>query len=272
VPVEVINVPYEYLVSSEVPQFVKVVLRGKDEKLALINEEKITAYIDLDNSTKEGVKSIVRIDKQSIPQRVAIKEINPRIIEVRIEKALTKVVKVIPVIVADLPYGYDFEDVIVEPGSIEIRGPESLVNQIESVYTKEINVKNLTETTVIEVSVDTADEKIELVNESLINVKVIIRKEFVVKKVEGINIYPVNLKEGFTSTLQDVDLTVLLKIPKKGEKQFRVEQVYIWVDCENIDKPGTYTLPLLFKADSDDTTLVKLDPPSIEIQIKNLLH
>lgn len=86
VPTKIINVPQDHLVVSSTPESVKIVLKGRESNLALVDEGMIEAYIDLENSTELETRRRVKIDMNSIPQGVSIKEISPRIIEVRLER------------------------------------------------------------------------------------------------------------------------------------------------------------------------------------------
>jgi len=268
VPLSVVDVPENYLVASEIPQTVKVVLRGREEKLALVNEEKITAVIDLKASSVGQVKKKVKIDESTIPQNVSIKEITPWTIDILLEKALIKSVKVVPVIVADLPYGYNLEDIVTEPEMVEIRGPESYLKSIESVYTREINLKNITETTIFKVNIDTSNHRITLGKIQSVNVKVMVKEEFVVKRVAGIPVYAMNLNGDFSFSINDMEVSVLLKLPKRKERDFTQDLIYVYVDCKDIKKPGVYHLPLLFRSEREDITLVKIEPETLSVEIR----
>ncbi len=268
VPLSVTGIPEDYLVASEIPETVKVVLRGREEKLALVSEEKITAVIDLKGSGAGITKKKIRIDEKTIPQNISIKEITPRTIDVLLEKALTKTVKVVPVIVADLPYGYNLEDVIIEPDTVEITGPESYLETIESVYTREINLKNVTETTIFKVNIDTTNNRISLGKIKSVNVRVVVKEEFIVKRVAGINVYAMNLKDGLSFSIEETEVSVLLKLPKRKERNFTEDMVYTYVDCAGIEKPGKYHLPLLFRSEQQDITLVKMEPETVTVEIR----
>ncbi len=268
VPLEIKNIPAEYIVSNSVPNSVKVVLKGKERNLALINENTIKAYIDFENNTKTRVKKIVKIDKDSIPHGVSVKEISPGIIEAGIESIEKKMVKVVPVIIEEPPYGYEVEDVIIEPEEIGIKGPESLMTNIDSVYTKDINIGKLTETTVKEVGINLEDNKLSPVSDRVIDVKVIIKEVYVVKRINNIPIIPVNLKEGLKAVLKDSSVSVLTKIPKRIEKSFTSDQVFAYIECEVIDEPGIFHLPVLFKTEWEGVTFIKFEPRSIEIVIE----
>ena len=267
VPVEVRNVSEDFLVTSELPEFVQLVLRGRDEVLSLINEGDVVAYIDLEMNSEGETKKIVKIERRGIPRGVSIKEIEPRLIDVVLDRAMRKSVKVIPVIMADLPDGYSFEDIVIEPSEVKIQGPSSLLNEVESVYTKELNFRNLTETTVIEVELETGSDKITLINNEPVSVRILIREEFVIKRVSSVMIYPVNVAEGLMPDLGEQQVSVLLKLPKRLESEFRDEQVYVYVDCTDINETGDYSLPVSFQSDIKGASLVRVDPPTVTVRM-----
>jgi YbbR domain-containing protein len=265
--VEVRNVSENYLVTSELPEFVQLVLRGRDEALSLINEGDLVAYIDLEMNSAGEAKKIVKIERRGIPRGVSIKEIDPRIIDVSLDPAIRKNVKVIPIIMADLPDGYSFEDIIIEPSLVEIQGPASLINEVESVYTKEVNFRNLTETTVMEVELETGSDKITLINNEPVSVKILIREEFVIKRVSSVTVYPVNVAEGLIPDLGEQQVSVLFKLPKRFEPAFRDDQVYVYVDCTDISETGDYPLPVSFQSDIAGASLVRVDPPTVRVRM-----
>lgn len=174
VPIETRNIPADYIVSNEVPISVNVVLKGKESRLSLIDENVIIAYVDLKHDKEGGKRSIVRIDKNSVPPRISIKEINPRVVDISVEKMQGKLVRIIPVIIEEPPDGYVFQDVIVSPEHAQIQGPESKMNGIDSIYTEDIGIGNLTETTVKEVGINLPFTKISLVNDEVVSVKIVI--------------------------------------------------------------------------------------------------
>jgi YbbR domain-containing protein len=131
VPVEVRNIPQGYMLSDGVPPSIKVILKGKESRLALLDETPIIGYIDLENSEKLNRREIIRVDKNSIPQGVSVKEMTPRIIDVSIERVEGRSVTVVPVITGEPPVGYFFEDVVIDPEKVFVRGPESLIETLE---------------------------------------------------------------------------------------------------------------------------------------------
>ncbi|HEB30166.1 MAG TPA: hypothetical protein ENI15_04740 [Spirochaetes bacterium] len=267
VPVEIRNIPSEHLVSNELPIHVNVILKGNERNLQQIDHSSIKAYVDIKNTTNGERRGIVKIDKNSIPRSVSIKEISPRVVDIKIEKIQVKMVKVIPVIVEEPPEGYLFQDVVIEPEQVRIKGPDSLVSEIDSIYTNDINVGGLTETIVKEVGMHLED-KLSLVDEDAVSAKIIIKEKFIIKDIRKSEIASINVREDFSVLIEDVFTSVFFKIPKRLENSISWNKFSLYVDCGGIDDPGTYSLPLLVELNINNVSLVKIEPPSVEVTVE----
>ncbi|MCK4925620.1 MAG: YbbR-like domain-containing protein, partial [Spirochaetes bacterium] len=212
-------------------------------------------------------KKIVKVERRGIPRGVSIKEISPRLIDVQLDQAIRKSVKVVPVIVTDLPHGYSFEKFLIEPPSVEIQGPATLITTVESVNTRKVDIGNMTETTVMEIELETGSDKITLVRDQPVSIKIFIREEFVLKRVSSVVILPINVAEGLIPDLGEQEVSVLIKLPKRLESGFKNEQVYAYVDCVEIGETGDYLLPVTFQSDIEEVAFVEVDPPAISVHM-----
>ena len=267
IPVEVRNISENYILSSEPPEFVQLVLRGRDEPLSLVNEGDLTAYIDLEMNSQGDTKKIVRVERRGIPRGVSIKEIRPRLVDVQIDEAKRKSVKVVPVIVTNLPLGYSFERFSIEPPEVEIRGPASYIETVEFINTTRIDIQDLTETTVMDVDVETGSDKITLVRDQTVSITIFIREEFVLKRVNDVVVFPFNVADGLVPDLAEQKVSLLVQVPKRLESWFNDELVYAFVDCLEIDEAGIYELPVIFQSGMEEATLVEVEPSTVTIQM-----
>ncbi len=268
IPLEVKNVPAHHMVANDLPASVKVVLKGKESSLALVNEDILKAYVDYEQRARSRSRDIVRVDKNTLPRGVTAKEINPAAVEVEIEIVKRKHVKVVPVIYADAPFGYQLEDVEVEPKEIEIEGPVSLVDGVASVYTEDIDVSGLTETTIKDVKITLHDDKILLMSEDSVTIKAIVKEVYVVKRVEDVPIVMMNLRENLRALLPSSAVSALVKVPKRLEKSLTRDMIVATVECKDIESPGVFYLPVLVKTRMENVTFINFEPRTVEITIE----
>ncbi|KPJ89151.1 MAG: hypothetical protein AMS17_03095 [Spirochaetes bacterium DG_61] len=268
VPVDVKNVPAGYMVSNDLPSSVKVILRGKESRLALIDEKNVVAFVDLDSSTKGETKRTVRVDRDQIPLGVTIKEVEPRVVDVLVELEEKKRVKVIPVIINEPPDGFYFEDALIEPEEVFIKGPESLVKDLHSVYTKDININNLTETTVREVELNIGDSRILPEEEPVVRVRIVIKEQYVLRKFSKEEILYRNLTEELEADIEGQPISVLLRIPRVIEKDFSQDRFVLYVDLKSISSPGEFDIPVLFETVVPNISRIRLEPDTVVVKVR----
>ncbi len=97
--------------------------------IAMLNVDKITAYVDLSGATKSGEYSFpVKIDTGG--QNITIVDQSVKEATLKFEKASTAQVKVNVTAEGSVPDGYVKNDPVCIPANINIEGPESKVSQI----------------------------------------------------------------------------------------------------------------------------------------------
>jgi len=269
-PLEVRNVPTGFMVSGDVPDYVNVVFKGKESSFTGINWNQLKAYIDLQNNSRGHIKGVTKVDEHLLPHGVSVKEITPRVIEIQIEKVLSKKVEVVPVIVGKLPYGYNYSDIDIQPQKVTIQGPASVVESINSVTTEEINISRLTENTITEVNVSLPDKKISFLGSEKVKVKIDVVEEFVVKKIDGVEVKVIGLDDKYKASILENTVTALLKIPKRMDQNQIKEKIEIYVELSDIEKPGIYERPILFSSQIEGISLIMLEPLSARITVETV--
>jgi len=268
VNLEMRNIPADYIVSNDVPETVKLVLKGKENGLALVDGDGLSAYIDFEQTVKNRVRHIVRMDKESLPRGVTVKEISPAFVEAEIEAVQRKKAKVLPVIYNAPPFGYQLEDVEVVPDTVIIEGPVSLVREIDTVFTVDIDVSGLTETIIKDVAINLENDKITLVDERTVSVKAIVKEEYVVRRISEIPIVTMNLKQGFRAHSSVSFASVLVKLPKRLEKELVRETVTAVVECGDVEEAGMYHLPVLVDSKIEGASFINYEPRSVEVTVE----
>jgi hypothetical protein len=270
VPFEIRNVPQGYTVSSDTPPYVKIVLKGEETALALVNERDIKAYVEAGKERPAKVKGIVKIDSKGVPPGVTVKEVQPRTVELTVEDLVTRSVEVTPVIVGKPAAGRVLTDVFTNPLSVRIRGPATVVNGVKSVHTEGISVEGLYETTVAEAKLELEDGKVALLGDEPMRVTIVIEEEYVVRQLGDLPIELRGLPAGFRAAVDPAFSSALVKIPRRLEDRLSRKAVHVYIDAEVIQKPGTLQLPLLFMTDIEHAELVRLDPQYVDVSAEAL--
>lgn len=125
-------------------------------------------------------------------------EVFPNVIDVRVPVLKTKEVSVIPVFKSGVKEGYEMVGSDVIPDKIRIKGNESVIDEIESVETKEIDLKDMFSNKSVRTNLNLIDG-VELLSQNQkvdvdLKIEPIIEK---VLKVDAKNIVKENIEKGY---------------------------------------------------------------------------
>ena len=153
---------------------------------------------------------------------------------------------------------------MAKPLSIHLRGPEQILNPIEEILTKPIDIKGLSASLKKEIALD-LPENIEVVAHSgIILAEVVIEEKIVIKNITDIIVI------GKGSTYDYSIKPAIIDIEVKGpeniiEKLLKETGVKVYVDLKGLN-PGVYirraTIPLPVK-----TTLIRVKPEIFTVKI-----
>ena len=138
-PIEFTNIPQGYAISNVSDQEVVVELRGLGWELAKMTFGR-NPHFHVSVQNRSGSQSITlrnAIDNNSwLSTAVEVNEISPDNVYFRMEKVKTKVVPIKADVWLEFSKGYGLvSPVEIVPDTVEISGPESLVNSIDTVKT-----------------------------------------------------------------------------------------------------------------------------------------
>src|SRR5437667_3402081 len=135
VPLEYRNIPPQLEITGDMTNTVQVRLRGSSNVITDITAKDIATTIDLTNM-KTGEK-IVALSPQNVqaPFGAEVIRVNPSSIRFSLERTIVKTVPIVPKIVGQPADGYEVGRVSVSPGTVEVEGPESRVNNLASIAT-----------------------------------------------------------------------------------------------------------------------------------------
>ena len=150
------------------PKSVSVVVRGSAEDIKLVDPSEITAYVSVDDITQKGQYTLpVQLSLSDAllvldPFEVKLKDEN---LTLYVDRKAIKYVPLMPSVVGEVAHGYEVESITMNPSTIEITGPESVINSTQSVYTTRVNVSNAETNFTVETSYQNLSSIITVVDE-----------------------------------------------------------------------------------------------------------
>lgn len=146
-PIEVIDLPSGYTVGNRLPDTVTIRLKADGWKLMSF-ELGGSNYFFVSVKGDSGIVSanlLTNVENNPwLSAGINILDINPKTVRIQVEAFAEKMLKVMPQLNLDFKEGFNLATkVLIEPDSILVRGPKSLLNNLAGYRTKEISLKNL---------------------------------------------------------------------------------------------------------------------------------
>lgn len=142
IPVMYVNTPPELEV-TDFPRTVSINIEGQDRLLKNLKENDISAVVDL-RDAKTG-RNFYTLTPENIkmPKTLEVINIDPQTISLTVEKQYRKMVSVQPAIEGRPEQGFVIFDIKVEPETLLLEGPRTIVSKISNVKTEPIDITGL---------------------------------------------------------------------------------------------------------------------------------
>lgn len=142
------NIPSSLEVASAPIQSVSVLVRTRRARANTVNPNQFQVVIDLSNQLPGSFEYALtdrnlNYNNVSPPDGMTVLQISPAQIPITLEETIQKVVKIEPRLAGDIMPGYKLEDVQMIPDRVTVQGPRSVLEKIQKVQTRPLDVQDL---------------------------------------------------------------------------------------------------------------------------------
>jgi YbbR domain-containing protein len=261
VPVELRDLPAQFIVTSPQVDFVDLRLRGPRTLLDGLKSKKVR--LDL-SAVRPGVASFrISASLLSLPRGVTATRISPAQINLEIARLITRTVPVRLETIGKPPRGYAISETEVTPNSVEVRGPAPQVERIQAIETQTVDVSRFTQETAQEVALRGPEDELvsyalEKVNARISVQEIMLTREFRHLKVEIRN-------PEFRSAVSPRRIDVTVSGPQRLVEDLRLDGGAVFVDAAG-QTPGTVIVPVSV-ALPEGIELITREPSEVELQL-----
>ncbi len=249
-PVDFSNIPEDMVLTHHPTDKIEIRIQADPRLIELINRQTILypadLYTDLefdpagDSDSIEPGSYMLPVDKTRIPMDSGIKilNINPSFLIVRLERKVTKTFKITVPYTGTPAQGHIALEPFCEPAFVELTGAESLINGIDQLKTKPIDLAGAGEKFKKNLPLDLENPLLYSSSHTMFTVTVPIQQQMVKKKITDIPIQVWNTTSRVK--IEPSVITVEIKGPfdTLGNKAI-MDQVYAFMDLKNL-APGVY--------------------------------
>lgn len=251
-------------------QNVKVSLKGEQNEIYPVLEKDIISFIDLSSFDEEGVYTVpvkTRLSGTAVGIEPLDMIVDPSEVTVKLERRINKNVPV-SVVFTDFPSeGYEFESYDVNPSSLEVTGPRSIVETITELKTEPVSLSGWNTDFDGTAEVFTGNEFVSLAGFSRVSYRVRITQTTTERKFENINFSFLNLNAGFEiePSLESGSLRILG--PELGLNSWTPTADLLSVSCSDITTPGEYVLKVNANVPSR-FSVIQVEPEEILVTVR----
>jgi YbbR domain-containing protein len=177
VPILYRNLAPQYLLTGQIPESVRVEVRGSEAQLASSAMAETVALFDLGTINRTGEQTFTIADSTlNLPRGVAFLRAVPSQFRLRVARLAAKDVPVDVRTDGVVAPGYRLVSATAEPGSLRIAGSENRVNAVARVETDAVEVTGLSQSAERKVNAFVSDPEVRFVSSPVVSVKLAIER------------------------------------------------------------------------------------------------
>ncbi|MBM9603188.1 CdaR family protein [Desulfopila inferna] len=212
VPVEVINLPKDLIISNKYKNEIEVTVRGPRSLILETGKDQKARQIDLSKATPGTKVENIEIDTIPISRGIEVLRVRPSSIILSLDKLIKKELPINPVTVGSVTPGYVLKNLTIDPSSISITGPQTVLSRVEVLQTTPINIHGLFESVQLQIPLELDPAIVDLIGETSVTADITITYDTITKTIEDV---PVNVVvKGFLQKVEPETVTVTMKIPR----------------------------------------------------------
>lgn len=261
-----IEEPKGLAVSSKLPDYITVRLAGSRAFISKVDLPDEPIIISLSKSEIRNRQALIRFKESMIPAPfgVKIQEIYPSSLEVELDKIAQKKVPVKVRYTGELDSKLKLVSSHVYPDKVSLKGPRSVLREMDFVSTSFINLADLKVDGTIAVEVSSDDSRVQI-NEknNTVNFEYKVRSKSSNFSMAQVPIFFLSQTKSYRASHSNVDLELL--VIDKESRELKKEDVRVIAEVSSGEKLQEIKL----KAELPrDVHLVSIRPEVIEVKLK----
>ena len=170
-PVEIVNLPRDLIISNQFKKQIEVTISGQRSLIRGMAEQHISRSIDLSKAAPGTVVIQNDPDSISLPRGLIILRVQPPTLTLLLDRLIQKELPIKSELVGKVHKDFRLDSVTVDPLTIKISGPQSILDQEENLSTAPIDINGLNQSAVKQVSLDLKHEISDLIGEPVVAVR-----------------------------------------------------------------------------------------------------
>jgi YbbR domain-containing protein len=255
-----------FVIANELPDIVKIIAKDKKDVFDKLTDVDFNVRLDLSDAKATG-KYKIRL-AWDIPKTMnsffSNIRIEPDELEVDIDRLSEKNVDITINTIGEPMIGYIVKKMVVNPPSIRIEGPENIIRGIGSVKTETINIEGIKDSFGRQVDLVPGHNSVKVLGKADIYFEIIPETDLLTFKYKDVIFQ--NLRQEFSASTRG-EVTVILKGPKTEAVDISQNDIYLIIDCSNINGTGEFQQSIEVRKPKN-FELVSVNPEKIRVYVE----
>jgi YbbR domain-containing protein len=232
VGLEVLNLPAKMANTNEVPAELQVRVIGPRSIINKLAQSRQTYPIDLAGLKSGSHTFYPGPNSFSFPRGVVVNRIQPTAITINLSPTIAVTLPIKPVLAGSLPEGYELKGVKSRPEQVTVNGPSEELTDLKFIPTHPIDVRRLTEITVLATDLDFKNLHLTLKNQMAILAELDIQPKTLIRTLSGVPVLP----EPGPALLTPSQVAVTVQGPWPRVKDLKPADVKATVDTRSLSR------------------------------------
>ena len=229
---EFVNLPGKMVRTGEVPSELQVRVIGPRSVINKLAQTRLAYSIDLGNYKSGPHTYFPAPNSFSFPRGVVVTRIQPNPIVFNLSPTITATLPVKPLLVGQPPEGYELVGVKTRPEQVKVSGPQDELEHLKFVSTHPIDLRNLSEMTVIATYLDYKNLHLALKDQVPILAELDIRPKTITRTLSGVAVAP----EPGPARLKPSQVAVTVKGPWPQVKDLKPADIKATVNVKDLGR------------------------------------
>lgn len=234
-------------VVSKVDKSVHVSVKGLREDLVALEARDFNIFVDLSSLSEEGEftlpLNIVLSENATVMENLEV-QVSPMELTLQVQEYVSASIPLVPQTAGTTAYGYQAGNVTAEPPAVDVYGPRSIVEKIQSFPLETVSINDRKETFEEAVAIINDNSEITIKGSSEILVRVEVGMTDTQKVYSKVPVKVISPSEPYFIENPEQYVKVTLEGKVVDLEGYSIPRNTFYIDCSSLNREGKYTLPV----------------------------
>lgn len=259
-----LDVPESMVLTETSSDRARVTIRGKWSDINRFDRANLDPlHLALEASQPVGVAPLVR-DRIDLPPGLRVVDIEPSFVKYSLAARMRKTVPIRPKITGEPAEGFELVDVAIDPARIELSGPATSLESVESIQTEPVDLSGRTGSLRRTVRLRLDDPLISYDLDRPIEVLARVESQDIQRTLDGLPVEAVNLPASLSAEVSPGSVSLTLRGPKAVVERLTANTLLAALDMSD-RQAGTFVAKVRVRNIPDSVTILQTQPTYFKV-------